>query len=148
MISIKSDKSDVDERPFEELVMELHSKIGREMGKKAARHYLKWANGILVFFPKDLRNIVVQGYGRIIAHSGTELGDFYFSHLKELFRLEQKKARKDFPLTARAAEEGATLLCEGTAGPRVVRLLRTLVLGKKLKRNAEELFQKLKGGLT
>ncbi len=143
-----SKKSGVVERLFEEIVMELHSQIEREMGKKEARHYLKWANGILVFFPKGLRNLVVRGYGRIIARSGTELGDFYLNQLKELFRLEQKKAKKGFPLTTRAAEDCAELLCEDGSGSRIMRLFRKRVLGQKSKRKAEELFQKLKKELT
>lgn len=135
-------------RPFEEVVMELHSQIERETGKREARHYLQWANGILVFFPKGLRNIAVHNYGRIIASQGTELADFYFAQLKELFRLEQKRGKKKFPLTTRAAEEAAELLCEGTTGLRVMRLLRRRLLGQRSKGKAEELFKTLKEQLN
>lgn len=140
---------DVSGRPFEEVVMELHSRIERERGKKEARHYLKWANGILVFFPKGLRNIVVSGYGRIIASQGTGLADFYFAQLKELFRLEQKNAKQSaFPLTTKAAEGCVELLCKIRGGSRVMRLLREKLLGQKSKRESEELFQKLREQLS
>lgn len=142
---------DVSGRLFEEIVMKLHNKIECERGKNEARYYLKWANGILVFFPKGLRNLAVQGYGRIIALQGTELADFYFAQLKELFRLEQKNAKQSaFPLTTRAAEEGAELLCSGTGkGTMMVRLLKKVFPGNaKSKRLAEELFQKLREQLS
>lgn len=136
------------QRQFEGIVMELHSRIEENAGKREARHYLQWANGILVFFPKGLRNTVVQGYGRIIASQGTELADFYFAQLKELFRLEQKRGKKKFPLTARAAEEGAELLCRDAGSSRVMGLLRGRVLGQRSKRRAEELFKTLKEQLN
>lgn len=139
-------EQDISERPFEEIVMGLHSLIERERGTKEARHYLKWANGILVFFPKGLRNIAVSGYGRVIASQGTGLADFYFAQLKDLFRLEQKNAKQGaFPLTARAAEEGAELLCsEAGKGSMMGRLLKKVFPGNaKSKRESEELFQRL-----
>lgn len=144
-------EQNLSERPFEEIVMGLHGRIKRERGTKEARHYLKWANGILVFFPKGLRNIAVSGYGRVIASQGTELADFYFAQLKELFRLEQKNAKQGaFPLTTRAAEECAELLCSGTGkGSMMGRLLKRVFPGNaKSKRLAEELFQRLREQLS
>lgn len=137
-------------KAFEDIVSELRERIEREVGSREAFHYIKWANGILVFFPEGLRSIVVEGYGNIIAAHGTELADLYLNHLKELYRAEQEASKKaPFTLTRKAAVEGAALLSQcAPAGPKLVRKLRRMVMWilpqrARLKKETEELFRSM-----
>jgi len=126
-------------QPFEQVVMGLHGEIEKRRGKTDARHYLKWANGILVFFPKELRNTVVEGYGRVIAFRGSSLADHYLDHLKELFRLEKEsESKKGFPLTERAAKEGAEVLTLESVGAAQKFLHR--LMPSKSQQDADDLF--------
>ena len=134
--------------PFEEIVAGIRDSIREERGPREARHYMKWANGILVFFPKGLRTTVVRGYGHVIAARGTGLADLYLDHLKELYRLE-KEAKKDtgFPLTSKAAERAATILSGAAQKPGLfaplIAPLKKLFSGRtaeKHKQEAEQAF--------
>ena len=65
------------ERPLEDIAVEMRDRIIHLAGKDEGLRYMQQANGIIVFFPKELRSVVVRGYGMVMASWGKDLADFY-----------------------------------------------------------------------
>src|SRR3989304_2720695 len=77
------------ERPFEEIAVEWRDRIQKIYGKADGLRFMEMANGILVLYPKGLRETVLMLYGNVMYSQGRTVADDFIERLRQLFLTER-----------------------------------------------------------
>jgi len=122
------------ERPFEEIAVEWRDRIQTTYGKADGLRFMEMANGILVLYPKGLRETVLVLYGNVMYSQGRTVADDFIERLRQLFLTERSTGARTREVIGRAGSLTRTWI------PPLLRKPVGMLLSGVQKKKVQELF--------